>query len=226
MRVEHLIFPVHCPACEVTSTSFCGLCRPEVDPWHAASCLRCGADNARNCVCDRLPDEVRWIQAFWRFEGPVRDVVEFAKYGGELWRLKSLKAEISGWLGTQVSDLSGRIAVVPVPPSPRRIRRRGFDLPLILAKWTCRWPGTSIHRRTLKRIREVDAQAGQDRQQRFASVEGAFLARRCPERVILVDDVITTGATVTACSQALAAAGAKRIGVVALARTPRIAVSQ
>jgi ComF family protein len=217
---EHVLFPAWCPACDIPVVrSFCTHCRAGVRPWQPASCLRCGADRADRCVCPWLPDRVLGFEALWQLRGPVRDLIEYAKYRGEIWRIGRVKREVRGWLAAICHPLAPA-TVVPVPPSRRRLRARGFDLPSLLARWAARPRGVRLRFRPLYRLEASGQQAALGREARLAQAERLFRARPAPKTVVLIDDVITTGATMAACARALAAAGAQRILGVALARTP------
>jgi ComF family protein len=125
----------------------------------------------------------------------------------------------------------GRIALpapevlVPVPLHPRRLAERGYNQAALLARRLARrWGGRAIPM-ALARRRFTAQLAGQPRDFRVAQVENAFVVRR-PDLVqgrctVLVDDVLTTGATAAACVRALRAAGAKAWTVVAIARAGR-----
>jgi ComF family protein len=111
--------------------------------------------------------------------------------------------------------------VVPVPLHPRRLRQRGFNPAGLLARAAARACGAPIDPTALVRLRDTPSQTGLDRRQRRANVRGAFAARRpVPARVWLVDDVVTTGATLAEAARALRRAGARRVIAVCAASTP------
>ena len=113
--------------------------------------------------------------------------------------------------------------VVPVPLSAQRLRERGFNQALLLAKQLCA-------KRTLAqgliRLRDTPAQSGLSRQDRLHNLDNAFMVNPVhlqmlrDAKVVLVDDVTTTGTTLLACTQPLLAAGVKQVDAVVLARTP------
>jgi len=113
--------------------------------------------------------------------------------------------------------------LVPVPLSAQRLRDRGFNQALLLAKQLC--PERTLDQ-ALIRLRDTAAQSGLSRSDRLVNLHHAFmvnphcLPRLRDSRVVLVDDVTTTGTTLLACTQALQAAGVKQVQAVVLARTP------
>jgi ComF family protein len=111
--------------------------------------------------------------------------------------------------------------VVPVPLHRRRLRARGFDPAALLARQVARETGTACKPATLVRVRDTPSQTGLDRRGRQRNVAGAFRSRgRVPDVVWLVDDVVTTGATLSACALVLRQAGARRVVAICAARTP------
>ncbi len=122
------------------------------------------------------------------------------------------------------APLSGRSPdlVVPVPLHPSRLVLRGFNQASLLARPVARFLGAPVSVRALRRTRETAQQAGQGRIERARNVQGAFAVPR-PEsiegrRVLLVDDVCTTGATIEACRAALLGAGSAEVQAVVVAR--------
>lgn len=113
--------------------------------------------------------------------------------------------------------------VVPVPLSAARLRERGFNQAALLAR---AWAGGQCQPRWLLRLRDTPAQAGLDRRARLRNLQGALAlepaqAQRVQgQRVLLLDDVMTTGATLDAAAQVLLQAGAQAVTAVVLARTP------
>jgi predicted amidophosphoribosyltransferase len=112
-------------------------------------------------------------------------------------------------------------AVAAVPLHPARLRRRGFAPAAVLARAAGRALGVPVLRGALLRTRDTPSQTGMGRVARRRNVAGCFRAARvAPARVWLVDDVVTTGATLGEAARALHAAGARRVAALCLARTP------
>jgi ComF family protein len=112
--------------------------------------------------------------------------------------------------------------LLPVPLHLSRLRSRGYNQALELARPLGRRYRIPVAHDVLYRARKTDAQSELDALARLGNVRGAFAVRRVPtqKHVAIVDDVMTTGATLAECAKALVAAGVERIDVWALARTP------
>ncbi|HUL96886.1 MAG TPA: ComF family protein [Usitatibacter sp.] len=196
----------------------CGPCRESL-PWLRASCSRCALPLAHDGVCGgcraHAPHFDETVCALeYRF--PVDRLVQRFKYSGDF--------ALGRWLALQ---LAHRVRarpdlIAPAPLAPARLRQRGFNQAAHLARVAGHRLGVRVEWRGFERTRETQPQQGLDRRARRANVRGAFRCRLPLEglHVAVVDDVVTTGATADALAQALRAAGAARVSVWAVARTP------
>jgi ComF family protein len=121
-------------------------------------------------------------------------------------------------------DLEGVAAVIPIPLSPGRLRERGFNQAELIARAVAREMGLPLRRRVLKKTKERPPQAGLSAAARRANARSAYRAR-LPRALrgkplLLVDDVLTTGATAESAARALLVAGAGAVDVLTLARVP------
>ena len=115
--------------------------------------------------------------------------------------------------------LPASVLLVPVPLHPRRLAMRGYNQAALLAQELAKAAKLPCRPRLLLRSREMERQVGKSREERVENARGAFELRQAgPASVVLVDDVITTGSTVRACAQALAAGGIRVVAIAALAR--------
>jgi competence protein ComFC len=150
------------------------------------------------------------------YEGPGRDLVRALKFRGAL----SLAREMSALVVASAPDGLIRGAVVPVPLHPTRMRRRGFNQAAVLAGALARATGLA-EADCLRRRGPGRPQVGRGRGARLAGPTGSIETRaRVPPAALLVDDVVTTGATLAACAAALRRAGTKEVIAIAFARTP------
>ena len=156
--------------------------------------------------------------AVYEYRFPLDRLVQRFKFSADL----ALGRMLAARLALQAMQAERPRCLVVPPLSPRRMRGRGFNQALELAKVVGRALGVRCERRAIVRVRETEAQHELDRRRRLANLRGAFAcARRFDgEHVAIVDDVVTTGATVETLARALKHAGAGRVSVWAVARTP------
>ncbi len=158
-------------------------------------------------------------RAVARFEGAGRDLVHMLKYDDHV-ELARLMAPMMVRAGRDL--LAGRPLLLPVPLHPTRLWRRRFNQSALLAREIARLSALPCDTGLLRRTRRTPRQVGLDRKGRADNVRGAFALAK-PERlrgrdVLLVDDVLTTGATVEAATRTLRRAGAARVDVLVFAR--------
>lgn len=151
----------------------------------------------------------------------MRQAILLFKYGGRPSLGRHLGHLMAG-AADGLFDLRQFDLLIPVPLHPKRERERGFNQAALLAKEVGRGCGIRVGPRTvLRRVRATEAQSG-GRREREANVKGAFQVIRPDQvegrRFLVIDDVLTTGATVNECAKALLAAGAAEVAVFTLAR--------
>ena len=215
-----LLYPPKCAGCDLPGELLCGRCGGEVARIDQQSaCPRCGApDGAPRCAeCAGRTFAFCAARCAALLAPPVSRAIVVLKDGGER-RYASVLSELlaetlaDGWLGPE--DV-----LVPVPASPEAVRRRGFDHALDVARSLSRASGVSVAR--VLRSSFSDDQRVLGREQRFANRASAFMVTAgalVPSRVVLVDDVFTTGATFDAAARVLRAAGAAEVRALAVAR--------
>ena len=218
------LFPPRCAACDELLPArerpsrpleLCAVCEVSVEPVGPA-CARCGlpGDAVEACpFCEADPPAFDGATAAWLYGGAAVDLLHRFKYEHRPHYAAPL-GELLSRLALPEADL-----VTHVPLHAARRRERSYDQALYLAQALARSRGLPCES-LLLRVRSTGRQVGRSREERRRNVAGAFSAAR-PVRarsVWLVDDVLTTGATVEACAQALADAGACRVHVVSVAR--------
>jgi ComF family protein len=233
--VFDLLLPPACVAClrllhGSDRGPVCGQCWTRVRMLRAPRCDRCGhpGDQYACRMCPAFPPWVRTLRSCcWVPGGRARDIVHALKYGG--WaEVADGMAERMARLDWPDDVLEERAAVVAVPLAPARARERGYNQSELIARGLAqRWrvPDWSD---VLLRTRATRTQTQLTPEARTRNVSGAF--RAPPEagsrirgaHLILVDDVLTTGATVNACAGALRDAGARIVSIVTFGRAPAL----
>ena len=218
-RIAALLVPPTCIACGDgcrPGALLCGRCRGAL-PWlHPERCRRCGLP----APCAPCPARGAAFDAAWSavaYDGVARALVHALKFRGALACADVMAAQIAA--NAPRALLAG--ALLPAPADPRRRRRRGFDHAALLARALGARTGLEIVDGLL-RPQSLPRQLGAGRVERLHRRGIELEARgRAPDRVIVVDDVHTTGATLDACARALRAAGARRVVALTYARTLR-----
>lgn len=220
------VLPSHCLLCGARgqgALSLCAACAADM-PRNAACCARCAlpldtpAPLCGRCIKHSPPWDAAWVP--FRYEWPLAPLEARFKFGGDLAAGHTLSRL---WLAATTPAALPQ-ALVPVPLHASRLRQRGYNQALELAKPLAQHFHIPLLRDALQRTRATGAQTDLDAVQRRRNVRGAFVARfagAVPEHVAVLDDVFTTGATLGECVRVLKRAGVARMDVWALARAPR-----
>lgn len=224
-----VVFPASCPSCgqslaRPTRGPLCEACWGAVARRPSTSC-RCGQSLPAPLVhcgrCRRGLSPVELGFSLGPYEGPLRAAVHELKYHGRR-RVAGRLAEAIAAESAGRAVLSAGAVLVPVPLHPRRRRERGFNQAELLAAELARCLDLELACAALVRRADTPTQTGLSAARRRRNVAGAFAVRRRTQIagrvVILVDDVVTTGATARACAQALREAGAQAVRLLSAAR--------
>lgn len=234
-QLLHTLLPMACASCHVALRDdpvpfFCRACWSAIRPLAGPGCPRCGrpffsSTALRDSPTHRCSDCRRRRPSFTRawslyaYGGVLREAICLYKYRGKV----SLRDALAQLMLVSWPDVQPVDVVTPVPLHPARLRERGFNQVLLLADGLGRRVGAPVSADTLVRSRETRPQAELTRSQRQRGLRRCFTVRR-PEaivgkRVLLIDDVFTTGTTVNECAKALRKAGSGDVYVITLART-------
>jgi ComF family protein len=247
-----LVFPALCPVCEATLAvgrrdPLCGVCWRSITRLGTPWCDACGAASivpaAAGCIgtpgesgellhdaappcarCAAAPPRYDYARSAAVYDGALRDALHAFKFAGR----RALATPLGDLAAEQcaASLPDGIDALVPVPLARERERQRGFNQSTLLARRIGRTLDVPTRPGWLGRVRSTRPQSELSAAERRANVRGAFRAsaRVAGRHVLVVDDILTTGATLDACARALTAAGARRIGVLTVARVVHAAV--
>ncbi len=186
-------------------------------PHRCAGCDDAFDDLSTFCAsCAVLVERTSDPGAVFEYGGPVADAIQRFKYGGR----SELGAALGSLMAARVDKYGGRVdAVVPVPLHWRRRRSRGYDQAALLAKPVANSLGVPLLLRGLRRVRNTPCQVDLPHRARQENIAGAFAAWRLRGlgRVLLIDDVRTTGATLRAASEALRAGAVQEVHTLVLA---------
>jgi ComF family protein len=215
-----VMFPARCIGCQCRGTPLCEPCRAELPYLPSGVCARCATQRSGGATCRgcrHLSSALSCVHAAFAYQGAARTaVLSFKVRSGRY--LASLMGEFMQD-AIQQRPMHADL-VIPVPLSGVRLRKRGFNQAALLAERVAPVLNAEVTHALAREHRAM--QKGLRATERLTNLRGAFSCAD-PEDVLgkvvlLVDDVVTTGATVSACADTLAEAGASRVSVLAFAR--------
>lgn len=220
--VVDTLFPPRCGGCRAEGRLWCDACHASLVFVQPPTCDKCGEPNTIGLChnCQAQPLQIEAIYSVVIFDGQIRQAVHGFKYErlsslaepfgrllADYWQTRALQAD---WL-------------VPVPLHAARQRERGYNQSELLARQLSQHTGVPLLPIGLRRTRVTKVQMQLNAAERKVNVAGAFQCndtRLSGRRVVVIDDVCTTGATLDACASALLQAGAASVIGLTLARTP------
>ena len=229
-----LIYPRDCVFCERPAGDggyICAECLSRLPLSRNPSCLICGAESAMpggpDFICsDCLRHRPAFARAFIvaRYDGAIRHLIHTFKYHGGVWLLEDLTRFLAATYIARIAPLRLRFdAIVPVPMQAAKLRARGYNQADLLARALAHALHIPCQTHLLRRVGTgVPSQTRLRREERLRNAAEAYRAAHPRhlrgKTLLLVDDVMTTGATCDVCARLLRRAGAKRVYVLALAR--------
>jgi ComF family protein len=236
----NIIYPPRCPVCGLflwkdrgraggTDLLFCRTCLADFRNITSPFCTICGTPfssidgNDHRCEdCLRKRPLFQSIQVPFLYDGPLLTAIHQFKYGSKSFLAGSLGPLLARFAATRVEP-SDDLVTIPVPLHPKRLRERGFNQSLLLARHVAQGLRTELDFLALRRVRYTTPQTGLGKEARRRNVSKAFEVRDPGavkgKRVLLVDDVATTGSTLNECARVLRKAGCKEVSCLVLART-------
>jgi ComF family protein len=221
--LRRLVATPRCLLCAGRSEALiCQGCRNDL-PWNRCACPLCARplaapEMALCAACIRKPPPFDAAIAAFRYAEPVDRAVQRLKYGADFLAAR--------WLGEALADVAGTRRpsspdlLIPMPLHSGRLRRRGYNQAQEIARTVAQRTGIALHPQLAHRIRATDDQIGKTAVQRRRNVRDAFAvdAAVCGHRLALIDDVMTTGSTLSELARVCRQAGAKSVEAWAVAR--------
>ncbi len=220
----NLLLPGYCPLCEALLRSgewLCSACREQLSTAAPSACPRC-AEPYHSPDADHLCQRCRaaeppfiWLRAAGLYNDSAATAVAAFKYRGKISLDRALAQLIITRHAPRIREFAPQL-IIPVPLHPRRLRRRGYNQALLLARQLGRQLDIPVDHTSLIRTSDTTTQLHLSAQQRLNNLRHAFALSRplAADRVLLVDDVATTTATLRACCQPLHSNGTTCAAVV------------
>lgn len=226
-RLIKALLPQRCALCQKNTgrdAPLCDPCRQRLPELPQQRCPRCADFSAAGAICGRCqitPPAFDGVISPWLYAEPVDQLIQALKYRHQL--------HLAAWFGQQLlATLSARPAaiarfdaIVPLPLHAARMKTRGFNQSLEIARPIARGLGTPLLRFAASRVRDTAPQAGLPREERQRNMEGAFEchADLAGQAILVIDDVLTTGTSAHELARILKIHGAREVWVAAAART-------
>jgi len=225
-RLLGLVYNNRCPSCgkradSLSTFPLCRACISSVSGYHGPACRQCAkpfASRYSHTCGDCLSDPPAFDRAlsYGLYEGILMESVNLMKFRGA----RRLARRFGHMLSTL--DIPGDAdMILPVPMTGAALRKRGFNQSALMADTLGQETGVPLRLHMLRKVKETPPQVGLSRLARMKNLRGAFRAEPGVKglRIIILDDVITTGATMRECAMALRKAGAAEVIALSIART-------
>lgn len=222
-RLISLILPERCISCGnivESGMDFCEDCQSKLHPMLEPVCNKCGR-TVISCNCYKFKNFAAdgLAISYW-YKESIRNAVKRFKFSNQM---KPAEFLASGMVNQIRKNYKDRLfdVIIAVPMHKKSVQNRGYNQSEILAKKISKELGILYSGRLLKKIRNTKIQHFLSREERMENIKGVYLADgKCKDlRILLVDDIVTTGATLNECAKTLKKAGAKEVYCVVAAAT-------
>jgi len=226
-----LLYPPRCLLCAspgVDGADLCQHCYQSL-PFNQTACVSCAlplpVGTSISAVCGRCQKKpLYYDQAFsvFSYEQPVIWLIQQLKFNERLTHARLLGDLLADSDCVEEIKAEEDICILPVPLFKKRLRQRGFNQSIELARALSKKTGWPMELKAVERVRDTSAQTGLDAKARRKNIRGAFTVVEplAQKQVLIIDDVVTTGSTVNELSRVLKKSGVERITVLSLARAP------
>lgn len=218
-----------CVLCQLNQANLFGFCQPCYNelPWLTNCCTLCAlpmtTSDAVICgACLKNPPFFDKVLTPFLYQSPISKLIKAYKFQSRLYLASIFSALIQNAIQQHYSQRTWPEVIIPVPLHNSRLHERGYNQSILLATRLSKAHNIPLQRCAMKRTRATQAQHSINKSNRQSNMNKAFAVQAIiPARhVALIDDVVTTGATINAVSKTLRTAGIERIDVWSIARTP------
>ena len=216
-----MLFPPVCGGCGKTGWRWCQECQKRTPRIHDPICDRCGIPTLGRSVCEKCrtnPPAYRMMRSWAVFDSPVQNGLHSMKYRRNLGLGEALAVQMVEFVKSQQWDID---LLIPIPLGKNRLKERGYNQVALVAQPLAYRTGIHYAPHALWKARETRSQVGLNVSQRQKNVLDAYQADArsvARKSVLLMDDVSTTGSTISAGTEALLSAGAREVYGITVAR--------
>lgn len=230
-RLIRLVYPPRCLLCArpgLVGVDLCEHCQQSL-PFNQTACIACALplppNNSDEAVCGRCqkkPPRYDFAFSVFSYEQPMIWLIQQLKFNEKLAHARLLGGLIAESECVKKIAEFEDVCILPVPLHKKRLRQRGFNQSIELARALSKKTGWPMVFNSVQRVRETSAQTGLDAKARRKNIRGAFeVIEALPQKhVVIVDDVVTTGSTANELARVLKKAGVEKVVVLSLARAP------
>jgi ComF family protein len=218
------LYPPVCAGCGKPDSRFCRDCFSQVITIAKPICEICGAPiqpNEKCPECEDHPPRFDRLRSWSVFSGPLREALHSLKYKSNLGIAEILAQPLISILNEEKWDFD---VVIPIPLGKSHLRQRGYNQAQAIARPISLAMNRVLLSNAVTRVKETSSQINLTPVQRYANLQDAFLANPAKlngRKVLLVDDVATTGATLNSCAEALRAVGVSKVYCITVAKALR-----